>query len=88
MANIEKTVTKIVGFYLGLPAGTVRLDAHIVDDLGADWLDREELIMTIEESFGLCIPSADAVQIQRISDIVEYLKKVVPYSRTTDEDQS
>lgn len=45
----------------------------LVDDLGADSLDAIELVMAMEEEFGIDIPDDDALEFETVRDIVEYL---------------
>ncbi|HKR96519.1 MAG TPA: acyl carrier protein, partial [Candidatus Angelobacter sp.] len=49
--------------------------ASFVDDLGADSLDRVELIMSLEETFGVEIPDEDAEKISTVKDAVDYIQK-------------
>ena len=67
---IEDLVLEIVGDHMGIPTPTLSTSNHIISDLGADSLDRMELIMTVEELFGIKIPDDDIVKIERISDII------------------
>jgi len=50
-------------------------EASFVDDLGADSLDRVELVMAFEESFGLEIPDEDAEKIVTVQDAIEYIQR-------------
>jgi acyl carrier protein len=45
-----------------------------VNDLGADSLDNVELVMTLEEQFGIEIPDEDAEKIQTVGQAIEYIK--------------
>ncbi len=67
--SIEQSVARLVGGHLGLPAATISGNARI-EDLGADSLDRVELIMTIEERFNITIPQGVAPSIDSIADLV------------------
>jgi acyl carrier protein len=49
--------------------------ASFVDDLGADSLDRVELIMALEETFGVEIPDSDAEKISTVQNAVDYIQK-------------
>ena len=51
----------------------VKMEATFVDDLAADSLDIVELVMSIEEEFGLQIPDEDAEKIVTVGDVVEYV---------------
>lgn len=50
-------------------------DTNIVDDLGADSLDVVELIMSVEDEFGIAVPDEDAVELTTAGKIVEYIEK-------------
>ena len=52
------------------------MDTSIVDDLGADSLDVVELIMSLEDMFGISISDDDASQLDTVRRIVEYLEKL------------
>lgn len=60
---------------LGVEEDEVTEGASFVDDLGADSLDIVELIMALEEEFGLEIPDEDAERISNVRDAVEYIKE-------------
>lgn len=49
-------------------------DTNIVDDLGADSLDVVELIMSVEDEFGISVPDEDAVELTTAGKIVEYIE--------------
>jgi len=49
-------------------------DASFVDDLGADSLDIVELVMALEEEFGISIPDEEAENIKTVGDAVAYIK--------------
>ena len=55
---------------------TITMDTSIVDDLGADSLDVVELIMSLEDMFGISIYDDDAAQLDTVRRIVEYLEKL------------
>ena len=59
-----------------LDAETITMDTNIVDDLGADSLDVVELIMSLEDSFGISISDEDAAELYTVRRIVEYLEKL------------
>ena len=53
----------------------VTLDSHFIEDLGADSLDLVELIMSMEDEFGVEIADEDAEKILKVSDAVNYVIK-------------
>ena len=55
---------------------TITMDTSIVDDLGSDSLDVVELIMSLEDMFGISISDDDAAQLDTVRRIVEYLEKL------------
>jgi acyl carrier protein len=74
MADIEVKVKKIISEQLGVPEGDVKPEASFVNDLGADSLDTVELVMALEEEFGVEIPDEDAEKIATVQNAVEYIK--------------
>ena len=75
MAVIDERVKQIVIEQLGVEEGEVTPTASFVDDLGADSLDRVELVMTLEETFGIEIPDEAAEKIATVQDAVDYIQK-------------
>ena len=74
MPGIEDKVKQIIVDQLGVDAGDVTATSSFVDDLGADSLDRVELIMALEETFGIEIPDEDAEKIQTVKDAITYIQ--------------
>jgi len=74
MSN-DKKIRQIIAEQLGLGEDEVRLEASLVDDLGADSLDIVELVMAMEEEFEMEIPDEDAEKIVTVKDIIDYVKK-------------
>lgn len=71
---VEAKVRKIIMEQLGVEESQVRPEAKFIDDLGADSLDTVELVMALEEEFGLEIPDEEAEKIQTVGDAVQYIK--------------
>ena len=69
-------VKEVIIDKLGVEEDSIKLDAHFVDDLGADSLDTVELIMELEEEFGIEIPDEDAENITTVGAAVDYVEKV------------
>ena len=55
---------------------TITPETNLIDDLGADSLDVVELIMSLEDEFGIAISDEDAAQLYTVGRIVEYLQKL------------
>ena len=75
MEPVADRVKKIIVDQLGVEEETVTPEASFVDDLGADSLDTVELVMALEEEFGVEIPDEDAEKITRVKEAVEYIEK-------------
>lgn len=73
--TVERRVIEIIVDQLGVSAEEVTLEASFIDDLGADSLDLVELIMAMEEEFGLEISDEDAEKIQTVQDVVNYISE-------------
>jgi acyl carrier protein len=72
---VEDKIREIIVEQLGVSAEEVVPEASFVDDLGADSLDIVELVMAIEEEFGLEIPDEDAERMQNIADAINYVEE-------------
>jgi acyl carrier protein len=66
---------KIIVEQLGVDEEEVTPQASFVEDLNADSLDLVELIMSLEEEFGMEISDEDAERIQKVSDAVEFIEE-------------
>ena len=70
---LEKMKT-IIAEQLSVDADSIQADSNFMEDLGADALDLFELVMALEEEFGVEIPSEDLESIATVNDVMEYLK--------------
>ena len=70
---LEK-LQEIIAEQLGIEAAEVQAESNFKDDLNADSLDLFEMIMAMEEEFGVEIPSDDLDQIATVQDVMDYLK--------------
>ncbi|CAJ99570.1 acyl carrier protein [Helicobacter acinonychis] len=68
--DIQAVITE----QLNVDAAQVTLEAEFVKDLGADSLDVVELIMALEEKFGIEIPDEQAEKIVNVGDVVKYIE--------------
>ncbi|MFQ6611931.1 MAG: acyl carrier protein [Fidelibacterota bacterium] len=74
MSTYDKVKDVIID-KLGVEEEKINLEASFVDDLGADSLDTVELIMQLEEEFGIEIPDEDAEKITTVQAAVDYIDK-------------
>lgn len=70
---LEK-MREIIAEQLNCDGETIGLDTSFKDDLGADSLDLFELVMALEEEYGLEIPAEKLSDVETVGDIIEYLK--------------
>lgn len=66
-------ITEILAEQLDADREAMTMETKIADDLGADSLDLVDLLMSVEDEFGIEIPDEDVENIQTIGDIVEYI---------------
>ncbi len=71
--SVEKKVKEIVAEQLGKDVNEVTTNASFIDDLGADSLDIVELVMKMEEEFGIEIPDEEAEKIKTVNDVIQYI---------------
>jgi acyl carrier protein len=74
MKKLEERVIEIIMEQLEVTREECKLDASFIDDLGADSLDLVELIMEMEENFGIEIKDEELEKIRTIRDVIDFLK--------------
>jgi acyl carrier protein len=76
MADIKKQVIAIIAEKLAKPEDSISENSHFVDDLGADSLDQVEIIMEIDDQFGLKnIPEGEQEKIKTVGNAIAYVEK-------------
>ena len=75
MGTVDERVKKIIGEQLVVEEDEVTPEASFVEDLGADSLDTVELVMALEEEFGIEIPDEDAEKILTVGKALDYIKE-------------
>jgi len=73
--NLEQRVSEIIVEQLGVSRDDIASESSFTDDLGADSLDLVEMVMAMEEEFGVEIPEEDSEKLQTFGDAVAYLKE-------------
>lgn len=71
--TVQERVISIIVQRLDVERERVALESSIIHDLGADSLETVELMMGLEEEFGVSIPETEAVKIKTVKDIVDYI---------------
>jgi acyl carrier protein len=75
---VEERIKSIIAEQLGVKPEEVTPEASFIDDLGADSLDTVELIMALEEEFGVEIPDEDAEKMTCVGDAIKYIGEKAP----------
>ncbi len=73
--DIQSKVGDIIVEQLGVNADQVTNEAKFIEDLGADSLDTVELIMALEEEFGIEVPDEEAEKLVSVGDVVRYIEE-------------
>jgi acyl carrier protein len=74
--TIEQRVKDIIVEQLGVKPDQVTPEAKFIEDLGADSLDTVELVMALEEEFGIEVPDEQAEKLQSVGEVVKYIEDV------------
>ena len=78
MASFDETkIKEVIARELEVDVKQLTPEAKFIEDLGADSLDIVELVMALEEEFGLDIPDEDADKLKTVGDAMNYLKQHV-----------
>ena len=73
--SIDQRVKDIIVEQLGVKPDQVTLEAKFIEDLGADSLDTVELIMALEEEFGIEVPDEQAEKLLTVGDVGKYIEE-------------
>lgn len=79
---VEEKVKSIIAEQLGVKVEEIKPESSFVDDLGADSLDTVELVMALEEEFGIEIPDEDAEKMTTVGDALKYIEEKVKEKQT------
>jgi len=71
--SVQSTIISLTATQLGLAEDEISLDSNFMDDLGADSLDTVELVMNIEEEFGIEIPDNEVAEMHTVKSVLNYV---------------
>ncbi len=72
--GVEDKVRSIIAEQLGVKQEEIKPESSFIDDLGADSLDTVELVMALEEEFGIEIPDEDAEKMTSVGEAIKYIE--------------
>ena len=67
-------IKTIVAENLGVEEDSITMESSFKDDLKADSLDLFEMVMALEENYGIEIPTADLGQLETVADVIDYIQ--------------
>lgn len=71
---VEEKVKSLIASQLNIPVEKVEDTSRLVEDLGADSLDIVEMLMTLEEEFGISIPDEETANMKTVAEIVKVIE--------------
>ena len=75
--SVDEKVKDIIAEQLGVRKDEIKPESSFIDDLGADSLDTVEVVMALEEEFGIEIPDEDAEKITTVGEATKYIEEKV-----------
>ena len=73
--DIVSEVKRVIVEQLDCDAASIKPESNIIDDLGADSLAIVELVLKLEETFGISIPEEETEKIRTVGNVIEYISK-------------
>ena len=71
---LEK-IMELLAKQLRIDVNTLSPDTNIIEDLGADSIDVVEMLMAIEENFGISVSDEEAITLKTISDVADFIER-------------
>lgn len=71
---MQDKIIKMIANKLGKKVADVKPESRLIEDLGADSLDIVELLMMLEDEYGITIPDQDAMNMSTIGDVVKFME--------------
>lgn len=73
MGEIFNKVAELLSEQLGISKSEIALDSDVIKDLGADSLDVVQLLMSLEEDFGITVSEEEASNLKTVEDIIKLI---------------
>lgn len=75
--NITEKLKQIVAAQLRIEADSIDTNVDVIDDLGADSLDIVEILMVLEEQFGITIPDEEVTGLRTVAEMQAYIESKI-----------
>ena len=75
--TLKEKLVEMVAQSLGIDEMDIQMESNFINDLGADSLDTVELVLELEDEFGINIPDEETDQLNTVGDVYSYLDNVV-----------
>ncbi len=72
---MEATIIEMLAKQFRIDASTISSDTNIVEDLGADSLEIVDMLMAIEENFGITVSDEEAMTLKTVRDVAEFIEE-------------
>lgn len=77
MSAVDSRICSIISEQLGISEDEITQDSSFVEDLGADSLDMVEVVMAIEEEFGVELPDVAVEEMETVKQLIDYVREQV-----------
>ena len=71
---MEEKIVKLIAEKLGKKVEDIKPSSRLVEDLNADSLDVVEMIITLEDEFGITLPDEEVANMKTVADVIKYIK--------------
>ena len=75
--NNEKKIIELLAKQFRIDASTINEETNIVEDLGADSLEIVDMLMALEENFGITVSDEEALTLKTVKDVAEFIERKV-----------
>jgi acyl carrier protein len=75
MSEIKEEVINLLAEHLSYDKSKIQLKSNIIDDLGADSLDAVEIVMALEEKYGISILDSEAENIKTVEQLIKIVEE-------------
>jgi acyl carrier protein len=86
-SSVSEVVMIVLGDHYGLYGRILPADTDLIDDLGSDWVDLEEVLMTMEELFTLRFDPAVSSTVRTVADVVTLVERGLGLQPNSNESQ-